>query len=579
MLIETLKRLLCVGPWLLSGCGEEAASVPIACSGEHSCPPAHSSPFWAVQLWPKDSGDRPGVDPHYLLMPQEGQSLDFDGTGSAVLRFRAVSLLSGLLTTADNRAIPRARVQASLPSAIPGQDDYRFDTQTAEKTAGTYLLRVPTPAKPKEQPYKLWVGFDDVAQAAQYPPLWFSQIVASDVEVPLKLRAQNQLASFSGRIVNALGEGVGGMTIQVFDETNQIVSTSAQSLTATDGTGGTYRVWIDPTLSPKTSSQLRVVVRPSSAQALLPSMMATVPVPDVGTNRQVHFVMPAQRTPVPFMLPLRGLSPSGATEEAKSARVLAQIHLEDATTPAGVQVTYTAQADADAQGVAKLWLVPAPSGGKDLTYRVSVASPPGASYASTVRDVQVGPTEGVLPSLTLPTRARLLGRLLSTNGEPVSSAQVVAQPILPDTTSRDPLERVLEPTKPLTTTDDQGRFGLWLDPGDWDLDFIPVLGTAPRTSLDNVRIQTTDVEVGDVRLPQLSLAKVLVMGPTMQPAPQVKVRVLEIPDVTPRIGVACHKDLPCSKTAKVRAEAFTDSKGRVQFLLPDALPNATMFPK
>lgn len=562
----------------LSACGEDASAVPIACSGDLSCPPARSSSAWAVQLWPTDTGDKVGADPHFLLTPQEGQQLAFDGTGSATLRFRAASMIAGLVLTADNRALVHARVQATLPSAIPGQNDYRFDTQTAEQVAGTYSLRVPTPAKPMEQLYRLWVGFDDAMQAATYPPMWIEHPVSSDVELPIQLRPSSQLAVVSGRIVNPLGEGVGGMTVQIFDENNQIISSSAVSLSAAGTTSGTYRTVVDPSLASKPTSNLRVVVRPGATQPGLPSLEVLIPPPAVGTERTQNFVLPSYRTPVPFMLPVRGLGPSGATQEVPSARVVAQVHLEDATTLPGVRVIYTAQADTDAQGIAKLQLVPAPSGGSNLTYRVSIVSPSRLPYASGSRELQVGPTEGLLAALTLPTRARLIGRLLSATGEAVSGGQVVAQPIAQPQAPTSPLEVVPDQTLPQTTTDSDGRFVLRLDPGDYDLDMIPVLGTGPRTSLDNQRIRDVDVDLGEVRLPRLALAKVLVVGPTLQPAPQVKVRVLELPDTSPRYGLACTSDLPCSKVAKVRAEAFTDSRGRVQFLLPDSSPSASLLP-
>ncbi len=563
---------------LLAACGEDSAAVPIACSGEQSCPPARNSPSWAVQLWPTESGDKIGADPHYVLTPQEGQQLGFDGTGSALLRFRAASMISGLVLTAENRALVHARVQATLPSAIPGQNDYRFDTQTAEQVAGTYSLRVPTPAKPMDQPYRLWIGFDDAMQAATYPPLWLEHPVASDVELPILLRPASQLAVVSGRIVNPLGEGVGGMTVQVFDENNQIISSSAVSLLATGTTAGTYRALVDPSLASKTTANLRVVVRPGSMQPGLPSMEVLIPPPAVGSEKTQNFVLPSYRTPVQFMLPVRGLGPSGATQEVPSARVIAQVRLEDATTLPGVRVVYTAQADTDGQGIAKLYLVPAPSGGSNLTYRVTIVSPSRLPYASVSRDIQIGQKEGLLSALTLPTRSRLIGRLLSATGESVSGAQVVAQPIAKAPTIVSPLDLVAEPTQPQTTTDSDGRFVLRLDAGDYDLDMIPVLGTGPRTSLDNQRVRDTDVDLGEVRLPRLSLAKVVVMGPTLVPAPQVKVRVLELPDTSPRYGLACTADLPCSKVAKVRAEAFTDSKGRVQFLLPDSSPTAAFLP-
>jgi hypothetical protein len=563
---------------VMAGCGEEPAAVPIACSGDNVCPPARNSSSWAVELWPTDTGDKVGADPHWLLTPQEGQSLTFDGTGSAMLRFRSASLVSGLVLTADNRALVRARVQATLPSAIPGQNDYRFDTQTAEKVAGTYSLRIPTPAHPTEQLYRFWVGFDDATQASLYPPLWLEHPVTGDLDLPIQLRPASQLAVLSGRIVNPLGEGVGGMSVQVYDEDNQLVSSSALSLTAVGTTGGTYRAVVDPALAKNPRANLRVVVRPGPTTPGLPSLEAVLPPPPVGTEKLQNFVLPSQRTPVQFMLPVRGLGPSGATQEVVGARVVAQVHLEDATTPLGVRVSYTAQADTDAQGIAKLMLVPAPSGGNNLTYRITVVSPPRTPCASLVREIQVGPSAGLLAAVTLPTRPRLIGRLLSATGEPVSGGAVVAQPIVKTTVSPSPLDSIPEPTLPQTTTDSDGRFVLRLDPGDYDLDMIPVLGTGPRTSLDNQRIFDADIDLGEVRLPRLALAKVTVVGPTALPAPQVKVRVLELPDTSPRFGLACTADLPCSRVAKVRAEAFTDSKGRVQFLLPDSLPSASLLP-
>jgi hypothetical protein len=562
----------------LVGCGEDAAALPIACSGDNYCPPARSSAWWAIQLWPTETGDKVGADPHWLLTPQEGQSLSFDGTGSAQLRFRAAALLSGLVQTADNRALVRARVQATLPSAIPGQNDYRFDTQTAEKVAGTYSLRIPTPAQPDDQLYRFWVGFDDASQASMYPPMWLEHPVTGDLELPIQLRPATQLAVLSGRITNPLGEGVGGMSVQVFDENNQLVSSSAVSLTASGVTGGTYRAVVDPSLAKNPRANLRVVVRPGPTTMGLPSLEAVLAPPMVGTEKIQHFMLPSQRKPVQFMLPVSGLGPSGATQAVTAARVIAQVHLEDATTPSGVRVLYTTQADTDSQGIAKLMLVPAPSGGGNLTYHITIVSPPRTPYASLSRDIQIGPSEGLLAAVTLPSRPRLMGRLLSAFGEPVSGGQVVAQPIVKSSGPTSPLDSAPEPTLPQTITDSDGRFVLRLDPGDYDLDMIPQLGTGPRTSLDNQRIGDTDIDLGEVRLPRIALAKMLVVGPTALPAPQVKVRVLELPNTSPRYGLACTADLPCSQVAKVRAEAFTDSKGRVQVLLPDSSPTASFLP-
>lgn len=561
---------------LFAGCGPDGSGTPVACTGDQVCPPPSSMIGWAAQLWPSSSDGSSQQDP---LAPQEVEQLLFDAKGSAALRYRTPALSHGTVTTAETlpTALVRARVLALLPTVIPGQNALSFNTLTTDKPAGQWSLRLPVPEHPIAQPYRFWVGFDDAALASLYPPVWRDQAIAGDLDVALSMRAASGLAVVSGRITNVLGYGVGGLTVQVLDSSNQIVSSTAVSATGlgeADPLAGNYQLVVDPTLAGDSQAALRVVVRPGTVNSVLPNLEVTLPAPHAGAVARVDFAFPSQRTPVTFQLPVRGVGPSGTTMAVVGAHVQAQVQLQDQTTQKlGVRATYTVTVDTDAQGIAKLTLVPANSGGANLIYKVAVVSPTITPFASLQQDVQVGPNEGLLAALALPLRAQLLGRLLDATGQPVPGAQVVAQQIASVSSSPSPFGGMTtDVAGPQTTTDQDGRFALRVDAGDYDLDLVPEPGTQPRSSLDNQRIGTTDVDVGEVRLPRITLGQLVITRASGAPVAQTKVRVFQLPDTTPRFGLACLPSLPCSRVAKLRAEAFTDHNGLVQFLLPDSTP-------
>lgn len=557
---------------------DDEPGLPIACSGPEVCPPPSNSIGWALQVWPASSAG--SVSSQQSLAPHEVPQLIFDRTGSAEINLRASVLVEGKVLTAAEQPVVRAHVLAQLPSAILGQSPYTFDTLSTERPAGAWQLRLPVPPRPMEQIYRFWVGFDDPAQASQYPPLWSERAIEGATDVPLHLRAPSELAAVSGRILDPLFEGVGGLIVQVLDGRGQIVSTTAVSLTAQQGLSGSYKVLVDPALSAETPPNLKLVVRPE-AQAGLPVLEAPLTALKVGGTLPLELKLPSSRKPLVFQLPVVGLGPSGSLLPVVGARVQAQVVFEEKPLTSGTRAIYTTTADTDADGSARLSLIPAQSG-TNLSYTVTVTSPARTPYASTQQEVQVGPsgTGGVLqPGVQLALRAQLTGRLLDAEGEPVPLAQVVAQSIArTDSTGSGPEAKASGSTPPQTTTDQDGRFALRLDSGDYDIDFVPQPGTAPRSSLDNQRLTRYDIDLGDVRLPRLALGKLVITGPGGAPLAQAKLRIFQSPDTSPRFGFACQPGLPCSRVAKLRAEAFTDSKGRAQFLLPDSTPAANLQP-
>ncbi len=565
------KWTLCVA--LLSSvmyCGGGTPS-PIACADIY-CPPPSNDMAWAAQLAPSSSA---ATDPKNQLLAQEQTPLRFDGAGLARLQFRPTVLLSGSLLDGQATPLGGARVIARLESVLAGQNPYSLGTLTADSPGGAWTMRVPLAQQPSTQPYHLWVGFDDSARASLAPPLWQEEAISADTALALRLRPPSELAVVSGRIINALGEGVSNLTVQVLNSSGQIVSSTAVSEPAPGLGKGAYRLFVDPALT-YAKDTLTVVVRPGPlVDSTTPILEANLEPQHSGGQTQVDFAVPSHRTPMAFQLPIRGGMPGSSALPIEGATVQALVMLEDASTiKLGNRAYYLATGKSDAQGIARLSLVPAPNGGSNLVYQVTIYSPSLQPFASLLQTpVQVGPNAGLLGAVLLQKRAELRGRLVSAQGMPVAGAEVVATPIANTETYSSPLNSMsIGADLSQITTDGAGRFALRLDAGDYDLEFVPISGTEARSSLDNLRISDADIELGDVHLPPLSLGTLQVLGPNGATVADTKVRIFELPDLSARPGIACTAELPCSKNAKLRGEAFTGSDGLAKILLPGGRP-------
>lgn len=554
---------------LLPACGGESTSL-LACAGERTCPPPSNVLPWAVHILPAQNSASTG-DGKNLLLAQDEAHLVFTQDGVANVRLRDTALVSGTVTDASGQPIAGAHITARLASSIPGQNDYNTSTVTSETPRGAFAIRIPLAASPTLQPYQFWVGFDDPYLASLSPPLWRSELVTGNRELSLRLRGPSDLAVITGRITNALSEGVGNLSVQAFDDQGRLVSSTALSQSGSGTLAGSYRLLIDPALARNGAGPLKIVVRPGTQDPTLPILEGSLQIPLPNSQSRVDFAIPSYRKPVQYQLPIRGGQATGYS--VAGARVRAQVMLEDASTiKLGHKAYYTATGDSDAQGLVRLTLVPAPIGGSNLLYQVTIVSPSQAPYASVARqEIQVGPNEGLLGSVVLPNRAEIRGRLLDATGLPVPAAQVLASRIDAPEPSAGPLAgQVISADVPVALTDISGYFSLFLDAGDVDLEFIHPSGLQARSSLDNLRITANSRDLGDIVLPPVTLGSLDLTSPASAPVSDAKLRIFELPDVEPRLSVSCDGQTPCSRTGKLRAEAFTNKSGRAQFLLPGA---------
>lgn len=555
----------------LSGC-DAGSQTPIACAGDDRCPPPSNNFPWAVQLSPSSSNTT--AEP---LMAQDQSRVSWSGDGAAVLQFRAVTQLSGEVLDAAGRAVGGARVTARLASLIPGQNDYSLGTLTTDSDtdAGRWGFHVPLPQDPSTQPYRVWVGFDSANKASLSPPTWRDALILTElgpnIGLNLQLRPQAELAVVTGKILSPLGEGIGNLSVQVFDASGQVVSSTGISDATLGLSAGSYRVVVDPTLNSAPTMPLTVVVRPGPNKVEMPILEATLQPPRAGSESRVDFAVPSHRAPLTFGLPIQGGGAGASSVPVAGARVRAIVSLADTlTTKLGIRAYYTAQADSNSEGIATLPLVPAPPVGSNLTYQLMISSPSHLPFASLpAAQLQVGPTNGRLGAIVLPLRAEVRGRLISSDGHPVAGVAVAATRITGGEVYASPYGSTITTADlPQATTDVDGQFALRVDPGDYDFEFLPMPGTGARSSLDNQRVKSDDVDLREIQLPEITQGSVLVLSPLGMPVEGAKVRIFQLPDTSMRPGTSCSTDLPCSRNAKLRAEAFTEANGTTQLLLP-----------
>ncbi len=552
--------LLClVGLVLLVGCADE--TIPIACTGDQHCPPPSPLLSFAAQLFPRSPAVQ-GTTARLVI--QEEPRLSFDATGAAILRFVSPARVTGIVRDESGKPVPQAQALAVLPSAFLGQSPFSFGTSTG--IDGAFSLNLPVPRKPREQRYHFWVGFDDGAPGADvHPPMWFDQVISADTTLPVPLPGRSALINISGHITGSQAQGVAGMRVQVLGDNEKILSTAAVSASGADA--GAYSVLVDPNLTD--ASHFTVVAQPGAqVQPGQATLLRVIDRP-MGSTLVVDFSVPAYRPPQDAHLQISGVGTSGASQPVAGARVQAQAYLLDpALDRLQQQALYAVVGDTDSQGRVTLSLVPAQDK-EMLTYTVLVTSPASSPFASSVLPLSVSAKPGDAP-LVLPLRTQVSGRILSASGMPVAGAQVLARGL--DSAQR--VSTQLGDVAPRAVSDSDGRFAMRLDQDAYDLDIIPVVGTEPRFSVNNLRVLTDDVELGYIRLPRPTLARLLVLDPTGYPAPSTSLRVFELAPPFSQVGsiAACDVILPCPGMARLRAELTTDSHGRAQFLLPDQAP-------
>jgi hypothetical protein len=292
-----------------------------------------------------------------------------------------------------------------------------------------------------------------------------------------------------------------------------------------------------------------------------------------------NLALPSFPAPATFQIPVQGEAPEGGLEAAVGASIsLRTVLFEDDQRA----VIYEAQGAADDKGFAKVALIPAAAGGNRL-YSYDVAAVVNTPHRSIWGQVlAVGPAGGVLAKgATLGARVLLSGQLRDAVGNALEGVSVEALPSLRLAyelrTANKPFD-VSTVAFPSSTTAQDGRFSLWVDPEVVDvqagylLAFVPPAGSLePLWSSAAETLVAPDASggqvLGEIWLPDPAYVRGTLTSPASDPVAGATLRLYEIPADLASV-CASVPSADCRPPAILRAQGTSDDRGGLRLVLP-----------
>jgi hypothetical protein len=499
-----------------------------------------------------------------------------------------------------------AHIQIRRPSRIPGGPAYaRTVIAQSSNLPGEIAFWVRLPAlAPDDEPYLCTIVPDDGTlggitplgiPAELAPPARFTIDGQGDLEVEWRLGDPLHSKLATGRVVSAVGQGVSGMRVFAMADSPSGPLDRASSVATTDDSGA-FAIWL-PT---EEDEVFDIIARPAAGTFAPTLRKRGVLIPDPGPGPGEFLpvdlgdlVMPTYPTAVRYVLPVQGHDTAGGVSPVAGVEVrLTTILVDEASVEVegGVTAKYTATGWTDEAGLVALDLIPGGTGNRDY---VATAQPLPSSWNGALwqEPVWVGPPspdgtgQSVLPPLMLSGRVAASGTLTTVDGTPVAGASIsaAASPAFQWPLELD-LQAELEQFRyPTATTDDYGRFLIWLDPmlvGEavrYDLDLVPAAGTnAPRWSIDNIDLGDVELgneralDLGDVILPAAAYARGPALTADGEAIADAEIKIYQVnPDSMICEGAQRPYADECHAPAWLRGVTRSGMDGQVVVILPD----------
>jgi hypothetical protein len=534
------------------------------------------------------------------LVANEVPELVIDQSGTmATLQFETPELLIGrvLIECPDDAGqdcVPgvsvAARVDIERPPRITGGPAYDPQPVLAapDLSDGEIAFAIPVPASLPGELYRVTIIPDDGSTsgilyegrspAELAPPERFYVEVtpgSGAIDISREIGQVAQLKTIVGRIENAVGQGLAGISVkaEAATEGGRVERVSTKAITDEDG-AFSLRVPID-------LAKADLVATPSDLTTAPVLRIHDVDVSlDDGTNvvELETFRAPPHASPVVFNLKVQGTVGNGTLGGVAAADVELTTTLSNPD--ASVVATFTARATSDGAGEVEIALIPA-FADANRTYRMRVTPQPNTSYGAVFdQELSIGPAGGWLPEVVLPQRVRVSGRLFRDTGEPLEGASVTAHTSTSfywglELMTQEALTGIDLPTS-LVAAD--GSFVLWLDPliADeltyYDLEVNPPSGAAlPRWTIPDVGVDPDaraleGVELGGKIQPAPSFARGAILGPDGFPLAGASITVYELP--TDYSICAAYGGDECAPPAIPRGTWTADENGEVRCVLP-----------
>jgi hypothetical protein len=573
----------------LAACAGRASSGVQAGTGgskgsscnNHPCPiPIPTSLVLAVEIDPPASSLTAGT-----AGLTEIPSKDLNQSNGPV-RLVADPLVAVTATfnASSNAPVPStAQIELDVPSVIPGRPDLVFQTSASSagsSSAATAQLSIPqTPVMNMERGTLSLVPLppsDQQSPPYSAPPLKCNGMDGGctlDPKTPqLAVDLPSDNFSISGALTGALN-GADTFVVRAYQGGIQV---SNAPVTTSDGSSFFLAI---PSAVAAAGGQVTVQISPQSpndAQFVFDPFTVPNP-PPTNLSLGTASLAPYQK---PNQFNLSVVTNDAAQTPVGAALVQIQTNLGSSSSsgqsyPGSTQ--FARSATTNAQGIASLSLLP---GTQDVTikYTAVVIPPAGSPYATSCSLVSVnkaGATGVSTPSApgigpaTVSKRAVVSGRVDDSSGHPVAGVAITATP------GSEPVSACAGMTATTaapasTTTDSQGNYSLFLDPGTADrpvtyqLDYDPPAGSSVPRFTESVLVSDdpSTLPPHNVPLPAGGLVEGLVTDASQPPNP--------LPSATVRLFQTQCSSYPgaqCSTPPQLRGQAITDSAGHFQIVV------------
>jgi hypothetical protein len=459
-----------------------------------------------------------------------------------------VKVTGQVLTRAMGPAhIAKGFIIATRPSRIAGRPDRSY-TAPIDPTTGDFSLLLPK-SLPDEK-YTLRVD----SSVESLPPQFYEAVFDADTQFEFRLEDPAELLQIKGTVKNPNNLAIAGLKVAGMDPVAERVITTV----ATTDVNGAYAIsFVRKLVGAGNTVQLQVTPGTTAPKGL-PILSTMVDVSNTPVSKQ--FTVDLQSPPLPT--PTRLIYPVlGNDQPIAGAHCLFEATVSKA--PSTVTAVHRVLVDTDMSGYATVDLIP-DEGGNSRPYQVTIAPPAGSDFQSASIVVSAGYSPGVTAGVRLERRPLLSGRTLDMQGRSVSG--VLVQPgasSLAQLANASPLADLVPSST--ATTDASGIFQVRVDPGRYDLAFIPlVLSKLPRRWIDAEQI-SGDRAMGDILLPPGTMSRIFVRSDRGAPLSGYDMTVFRIPAQNRTCTV---DQLECLVPPRLIAEGRTASDGSLDVLLP-----------
>jgi hypothetical protein len=487
-----------------------------------------------------------------------------------------VSLVADSLVTvtatynaSSNASVPAvANILLDIPSAIVGRPDLTFQASVSQSGApAASVAQLSLPQGPITRMATGTLSLIPIPPSDQQSPPYSSAVTLnSSGQLVANLPTDN--FSITGALLNSALKSPDTFIARAYQNGIQV------SNAATTASDGSYALTLPAVVATVGNPSLTIQLAPQSSndpEFVFGPFAVPNPAPNkisLGTVTLAPFLQQLNQYNLPVV------SNDSTQTPISGALVQMQTNLGSSNSngqpPYPGSTQFGRSATTNAQGVASFSLLP--GNPTAISYTAIVTPPPGSPYATTCTALSVGigassPTAPSAPTIqpgaTVSKRTVLSGWVEDSMGRPVPKVAVTATPgNQPVSACAGMTTTTAAPAS--TTTDSQGNYTLFLDPGTpgdpviYQLDYDPPAGSyVARYTQIGLPVDDGTTEIpGDVYLQEGGLAAGMVTDSNQNPLPSATVRLFQ---------TRCPSgDRACAMPPWLCGQAVTDATGHFQ---------------